>query len=410
MKDRAIQIIEKAIQEGWKRIHLRNLDLHEVPILLAEIPDLEVVDLRGNNLGMIPEWLQMIPDFETIIDNGFPKNKTVYLHGNRFISTKENVVVLIRSEKIANGLFEMILSHFDSNIQQVDCSFEVEEVIYDENGNKTFQKQIIEETYPNQWNNNVILQKGNALLKLVRVPDKAEIQVIIGGVDGSDSNWLLSRLFEYVNSIESKQGIILHFCPFQNCQKHCVDRYLFDFKYLEGFHKKYLPKIQCYESGKHLRLDNFSGLTQPVVQIFIEYSNKDEKSFAELCDQFPMEGWDYDANIWHHGLYENIGSTIELEYENNFRRSEVTIFLISSSLTSDKKSYKLLKEAKKRWQVDGILLIPIVVSPCFWKHGLEEFEGEELPEPIMLSEGDWHKVSFQVHNRIEKWLKNQKNN
>jgi hypothetical protein len=406
MQDKSIQIINDAIKEGWKRIHLQNLGLCEVPELLATIDDLELVDLRGNNLEKIPEWLNLYPDFETSFDIGLPKSKTVYLHGNRIISLSESVVAIIRSQKVHTGLFEMILSHFDSIIQQIDYSFEIEDQILNKDGSTTIQRQLNKEKFPNQWDNNVILQNGNSLVKLTKKLDKPEIQIVVGGVDGAELNCILSRLFEYVNSIDSNQGTILQPCPSQNCQKQCVQKYIFDFKYLEGFHKKYLPKIQCYESGRHVRLDNFSGLTQPVVQIFIEYAIKDSKYFEELCRQFPKKGWDYDTDIRHQGIIEP-GALTESECEANFRSSKVVIFLLSVNLINDKKSYVLLKDTKKRWQFDDILFIPIEIGPCFWRDGIKDFEEDKLPNSVNLIENNWHDVAAQIHGDIERWIKNR---
>src|SRR5215472_1707282 len=52
--------IREAVEAGNTKLYLRRLDLTEVPASLAALKNLDYLDLSGNNLTSIPEWLSKL--------------------------------------------------------------------------------------------------------------------------------------------------------------------------------------------------------------------------------------------------------------------------------------------------------------------------------------------------------------
>lgn len=387
--------IEEAISKGWKRIYLQGCGLKEVPQMLSEIDGLELVDLRGNKLTKIPEWLNLDIDFTSEKDTS--KLNTVYLHGNHFISNQKNDPnIIIKSEKVSEGLIEMIKGNFEDMIQKIPII--IEDI--DENGKSIF----IAHEESNAWENAVVFQIEEQLILLENITQKNEIHIFVEG--HLESEWFLYEIFKYIYSIDLNYGVISHLCPIEVCQLRCSKRFIFDFIYIKDFQKKYIPKIQCFGSGNHLRLDAFFGAKQPNVNIFIDYAGEDSNEYKEFRKHFPRKGWDFDTAIWSP---EKIlpGAHSKNDYDHNFRSSEVLIFLISSDYLSNESSLELFEGAKTRMHTDKILMLVVEIKSIHWKDLLKNSYGDEFPEEYTLEGQNWYELSDKVTKKIEKYLKNK---
>jgi|GEM_PF-3192676 len=399
MEEKANDIIKVAIENRWKRIYLQNLDLLEIPVKLAEIEDIELIDLRGNRISKLPEWIKLKPDFETALEEGCPTNSTIYLYGNHIISVSEIEITFI--EGIEQKDFDLLVGYFESMVQRVKYLAEYETT------DKDKVKEYIE--YLNLWDDrNVILQRKKGLLKIAFDAEFSRIR-IFSGDNKLDSTEMMERILLWANIEYQKLGSILHPCGCKNCQNNPQQRFLFDHKFLDGFYKKYLPNIQCHQSGEHLRLDFFAGLYQPKIQVFVDYAEQDGKKFTEINKLFPKRGWDYRADIWHPWAMD-AGVAEEVEFQNSLNRGDVLIFFLSKDFVSDDKKWERLKNhARPRWIKEDVLLLIIESSPCHWEEGFRDFPEDEIPKAIKLEHGNWHQVSIDIHSEVEKWLKNKRN-
>jgi Leucine-rich repeat (LRR) protein len=53
-----LHLIAQAVAEGWTELNLASHDLTELPPELANLTQLKRLNLSGNPLGEIPQWIR----------------------------------------------------------------------------------------------------------------------------------------------------------------------------------------------------------------------------------------------------------------------------------------------------------------------------------------------------------------
>ncbi len=397
MEEKANQIIDEAIANGWKHIYLQNLQLKKIPSRLLEIENIEIVDLRANNIEDTFDFSDLTLNFDVKISQGYPHKKTVYLNGNQIVSNRE--VIAASVDKIDPVTFKTLIFHFYEYTKFEYCIEGEEEDNEVSQGPKIGYYQNV-----NADSNIAILQKETGLIKLIYNINHQFVKVITDHSFSPDCTDLAQEIFSFIFSSSPSFGYINHPCVCRWCLLNPENQFIFSYIYLQGFHRKFVPQIQCHQSGVHLKLNRFLGLKQPEIQIFVEWVSTNEQYYKELMKMFPRKGWGFNTVIWSQ---ENIrgGDLIQDEYNTNFYRSDIFIFLLSPDLTSRQESWERLVLANTRLKSDKILLVPVEISQCDWEEGIKQFHEDSTPIPIKLKDNNWYAVAEEIHHRIEVWIK-----
>ena len=103
------------------------------------------------------------------------------------------------------------------------------------------------------------------------------------------------------------------------------------------------------------------------IEIFIAYARKDDGFLQDLLSHLSPLKRTGNVKTWHDGVMD-AGTTWKKDIKDAIHRADIILLLVSAhSLNSDYFYETELTQALERHQKDKVQLIPIIVSPCFWK-------------------------------------------
>ena len=103
------------------------------------------------------------------------------------------------------------------------------------------------------------------------------------------------------------------------------------------------------------------------IEIFIAYARKDDGFFFFFLSHLSPLKRTGNVKTWHDGVMD-AGTTWKKDIKDAIHRADIILLLVSAhSLNSDYFYETELTQALERHQKDKVQLIPIIVSPCFWK-------------------------------------------
>jgi hypothetical protein len=107
------------------------------------------------------------------------------------------------------------------------------------------------------------------------------------------------------------------------------------------------------------------------VQVFVSYSHADKCWFERLKVHLSPLSHEYDVDIWDDTRIKP-GSNWREEIQLAVERSNVAIMIISADyLASDFIRTNELPPLLKAAQEEGVLVLPIIVSPSLFRHNPE---------------------------------------
>lgn len=140
-------------------------------------------------------------------------------------------------------------------------------------------------------------------------------------------------------------------------------------------------------------------------QIFISYSNKDEKYKDELIKYLRPLVRQGAVNLWDTGIEK--GQDWDIEIKNAIDKSKIAILLVSSNfLASDFIVEREFPELLKKAKSNDIVILPILLSPSLWTGVPELVQFQFLNDvryPLSVVENrdaEYYKISKKIADLV----------
>lgn len=183
---------------------------------------------------------------------------------------------------------------------------------------------------------------------------------------------------------------------------------------LENLKERYVPKIQCYGSGKAQRLDEISILERPKIKVRVIHATLFDNEFCDKVEEWFLKR-DLDVDFWSKKVTE-VGDDFLQEIKVKISESDIIVVLISPSLINDDLALdEMLEPSIKKANKQDVLLLGLVVRETVSWQECSPFNQLVSPIPI-LSEKPitsleaheidrvWKTSGEKLHAEIEKWL------
>jgi len=189
--------------------------------------------------------------------------------------------------------------------------------------------------------------------------------------------------------------------------------YSIPYSKLKNFQNRFVPKIQCYASGKSKRLDEISIIERPEIKVAIIH---EPKSDQEFCDKT-------------HGLFKHrelrekiwditripLGKNVIEETKERLSESEIFIVIVSPNLISDDGALAQVENIINRTNGGTALLLGIIARDISLWEDCHPFNLSEKGIHIISEKSissmkkheideSWKKIGLKLHEEIEKWL------
>lgn len=207
-------------------------------------------------------------------------------------------------------------------------------------------------------------------------------------------------------------------CNCQLCQKAeekaLGTAYRIPYQRIENLKERYVPRIQCYGSGKRQRLDEISILDRPKIKVAIIHESQNDNDFCKNVKEW-FSKQDIDARVWDKNDLL-AGDEVEQKINQEIHESDVLIALISPHLFADEKTIDVMLEPSvKRAKKENALLLGLVVretvswQDCSPFNLLDSSIVTLSEEPISSLEANkidkvWKTSGEKLHAEIDKWL------
>jgi hypothetical protein len=187
--------------------------------------------------------------------------------------------------------------------------------------------------------------------------------------------------------------------------------YRIHYEYLKNLQDKFVPKVQCYLSGKLRMLDEISILERPEVKVTIIHEPKRDNEFCEKVKEL-FSRRELRSKVWDRS--QSLGGVEkEKEFQTNISEAEIIIVLVSPSLMVDEEALEQVALTIRRVNRQTAILLSIVVRDYSKWEDCHPFN--QLISKIQIlsdspissskdSDKSWRKIGEKLHREIDDWL------
>jgi hypothetical protein len=272
------------------------------------------------------------------------------------------------------------------------------------------------------WNKGIIInypvqEKHKTVVVSSEITCDNDANIILVKVEKKHNKSHKEALTAILNALSATTLDFQHFavcnCPL--CQevekRNPGNGYQIPYDSLKNLHDKFVPKVQCYSSGKNRLLDEISLLERPEIKVAIIHELNRDTEFIEKVNALFFQR-ELRSDVWNRSLPLG-GAEFEKEFQIKVAEAEIILVLVSPYLLGDEKACEQISTTIRRVNKKTAILLAIVVRDISAWEDCQPFN--QLDSRIqILSESPissskkpdeaWKKIGDKLHREIEEWL------